>query len=44
MFYLVESPYFLIEKKKDLEAAMEAMRKIAVVNGKGEEAMVKVRE
>lgn len=35
-FYFVESPYFLIEKHKDIEAAMTSMRKIAAVNGVGE--------
>jgi hypothetical protein len=42
-FYLVESPYFLIEKQRDIEAAMRSMRKIATVNGVGEEAMGTVR-
>ena len=34
-FYLVESPYFLIEKKRDIDGAIQAMRKIATVNGRG---------
>lgn len=42
-FYLVESPYFLIERQRDLEGAMRSMRKIGVINGVGEEAMVAVR-
>jgi hypothetical protein len=42
--YFVESPYFLIEKQKDVDAAMNSMRKIAAVNGVGEEALVGVRE
>ncbi len=42
--YFVESPYFLIEKQKDVEAAMKSMRKIAAINGIGEDALVGVKE
>jgi hypothetical protein len=34
-FYLVESPYFLIDNRRDIDGAIQAMRKIATVNGKG---------
>jgi hypothetical protein len=33
-FYLVESPYYLLEKKGDLAGALESLRKIAVINNK----------
>jgi hypothetical protein len=32
-FFLVESPYFLIEKKRDIKGALAALTKIAKVNG-----------
>lgn len=36
LFFLVESPYFLLEKKGDLAQAMESMKTIAMYNGKGD--------
>lgn len=32
LYFMVESPYFLLEKKGDLPGAMAAMRKIATIN------------
>jgi hypothetical protein len=32
-FYLVESPYFLLERQKDVDGAIGTLRRIAVVNG-----------
>jgi hypothetical protein len=31
--FLVESPYFLIEKKRDIKGALASLRRIATVNG-----------
>lgn len=36
-FFLVESPYFLLEKKRDIKAALASMVKIAMVNGVSKE-------
>jgi hypothetical protein len=43
LFFLVESPYYLIEKKTDIEAAMKAMRVIAMYNRVSEETMGEVK-
>jgi len=41
----VESPYYLLEKKGDLEGAVQSMKKIAIINGKNdEEVIVEVRK
>ena len=39
-FYLVESPYYLLEKKADLAAAIKSMKKIAAVNGKNQDETI----
>jgi hypothetical protein len=42
IFFLVESPYFLLEKKKDIKGALASMKKIASVNGVNEAVLVEV--
>lgn len=39
-FYLVESPYYLLEKKGDLAGAIQTMRKIAAINNKNEDEII----
>jgi PAS domain S-box-containing protein len=39
-FYLVESPYYLLEKKADLAAAIKSIKKIAAVNGKNQDETI----
>lgn len=41
-FFLVESPYYLIEKKKDMKGALSAMRQIAWINKTNLGAMIEI--
>ena len=42
MFFLVESPYYLIEKKKDMKGALSAMKQIAISNNTNLGSMIEV--
>lgn len=42
MFFLVESPYYLIEKQKDMKRAMSTMKQIALINNTNLGSMVEV--
>ena len=39
-FYLVESPFYLIEKKHDMEAALSSLRQIALINNQNMNVML----
>lgn len=43
-FFLVESPYFLLEKKRDIKGALASMNKIAAVNGVSKENIRLIEE
>lgn len=42
LFFLTESPYYLIEKEENIEKAVESLKHIAIFNGTDENVFAEV--